>query len=466
MESIWTKTCRLPECAPIQQNTAADVAIVGGGLTGLLTARLLKDSGLSVLVLEKDALGRGASAFTTAKITSQHGLIYTRLLKILGTEGARQYAAAAQKAIACYRQLIKSDRIDCDFSNRPAFLYSTLESDTLKQEAESARRLGLPASFTTETELPFPVAGAVRFDNQAQFHPLKFLAGILPGLTVHTHSEVCKIHGHTLSVRTADGTFDVQAKRILLTSHFPTRNVPGFYFLRQHQELSYVLALDHAKPVDGMYFCIDQNGHSLRSWENLLLAGGLGHRTGKLHPGDSYRQLWHTIRQWYPRAAVVAHWSNEDAVPHDGYPFIGPFSVWTPHIYVATGFCKWGMTHAMTAATILANEVLNRHDIQHDVFSPQRLHLRAAAGPFFADAASSVVHLALQKPFAPRAKKRAIEKGYGPTCTHLGCTLSWNPADRTWDCPCHGSRYGEDGQLLRGPACRSLEGMSDPASDR
>lgn len=463
MESIWTKTCRLPAQASLEHNVTADVAVVGGGMAGLLTAWLLKDSGLSVLVLEKETLGRGATAFTTAKITSQHGLVYTKLLKTLGIEGARQYAAAAQKAVASYRQIVKKEQIDCDFSNRPAFLYSALESDALKEEAESARRLGLPASFTTDTELPFPVAGAVRFDNQAQFHPLKFLSGLLPGLTVYERSEVVRIQGHTLFVRTPGGMRKVQAGRILLTSQFPVRNVPGFYFLRQHQELSYVLALDHAQAVDGMYYCVDQSGHSFRSWENLLLAGGLGHRAGQLHPGDSYRRLWHTVRQWYPRAAVVAHWSNEDAMPHDGLPFIGPFSVWTPHILVATGFQKWGMTHAMTAATILSDEVLGRHDAQHDVFSPWRLHLRAAAGPFLSDVASTLVHLILQKPFAPRSRKRAVEKGFGPTCTHLGCTLSWNPADRTWDCPCHGSRYDENGRLLRGPACESLKGWEEPS---
>lgn len=464
MESIWTKTCRLPEYAPLRDSASADVAIVGGGLTGILTAWLLKDSGLSVLVLEKNSVGRGASAFTTAKITSQHGLIYTKLLKSLGTERARQYAAAAQKAIASYRQIVKKEQIDCDFSNRPAFLYSTLDSAALKQEAESARHLGLPATFTTESELPFPVAGAVRFDNQAQFHPLKFLAGLLPGLRIHEHSEVQKIQGHILYVRTAEGTYPVRAKKILLTSHFPSRNVPGFYFMRQHQELSYVLALDHAGTFDGMYYCMDQNGHSFRSWENLLLAGGLGHRTGRLHPGDSYRQLWHAIRKWYPKAAVVAHWSNEDAMPHDSVPFIGPFSVWTPHIYVATGFRKWGMTHAMTAATILSDAVLERREPQYGVFAPQRLRL-SAAGPFLADMGSSVAHLVLQKPFAPHDKKQAMEKGYGPTCTHLGCTLSWNPADRTWDCPCHGSRYDEDGNLLRGPALKPLKGLTEAKQD-
>ena len=416
---------------------------------------MLKNSGLSVIVLEKGALGRGATGFTTAKITSQHGLIYHKLLKTLGPEPARQYAAASQKAVASYRQLIQKEGIDCDFSNQPSILYSTLENDMLKKEADSARRLGLPASFTKDTSLPFPVAGAVRFENQAQFHPLKFIKGILPGLTVYEYSQVTKIRDHILLVRTPDAIRRVRAANIVLTTHFPTRNIPGFYFLRQHQEISYVLALDHAAPLEGMYYCCDQNGHSFRFQDQFLLFGGLGHRTGKLHPGDAYKKLWQSARQWYPRAAVVAHWSNEDAVTHDAVPFIGPFSVWTPHIYVATGFQKWGMTHAMTAATILADEVLGRHDEAYQVYHPARLNLSATC-PFLADVGSTMVHLVLQKLFAPRTRKRAIEKGYGPVCPHMGCTLSWNPADRTWDCPCHGSRFEEDGTLLADPATRPL----------
>lgn len=485
MESVWTKSITLPSFPALSEEQSVDVAVIGGGLTGLLTAYLLKDSGLSVIVLEKGTIGHGATGFTTAKITSQHGLIYTRLLHDLGQEKARQYAAAGQKAISAYRQIIKQENIECDFVNRPSCLYSTRESDILKKETENALRLGLPASFTTDTELPFPVSGAVRFDNQAQFHPLKFLRGILPGLTIYEHSEVTQIRGHILSVRTVkkqipDQTFSnayhsaecaadiaaseslhhIRADIILMTTHFPIRDIPGFYFLRQHQDMSYVLALDHAAAPDGMYYCCDQNGYSFRSWENLLLFGGLGHRSGKIHPDDAYQRLWQTAKEWYPETVMVSRWSNEDAMPHDSLPFIGPFSRLLPHIHVATGFRKWGMTGAMTAATILSGEVRGRRDEQYDVFTPQRLSL-SGTGPFFTDLGETILHLILQKPFAPRSKKAAITKGYGPTCTHLGCTLSWNPTDKTWDCPCHGSRFQEDGTPLDGPAHKPLKHMRD-----
>lgn len=483
MESIWTKTTDYPSFASLDRALSVDVAIVGGGLAGILTAYFLTNNGLSVAILEQGHIGHGKTGHTTAKITSQHGLIYTKLLQQLGREQARQYACTQQKAVSLYGKIIAREEIACDFSRRNAYLYSTTHTDLLKKETESALKLGLPAAFTTEHELPFSVAGAVKFENQAQFHPLKFLYSIANKLTrsdassssptgdtkpsdvqrsgdncvcqIFEHSQVTTIKDHTLSVRSSQGEFSVRANHIVLTSGFPIKDIPGFYFARQHQELSYLLALDHAHPMEGMYYSIDPSGHTFRSHDGLLLFGGLGHRTGKLQPGDAYRRLWNTARQWYPKAACVAHWSNEDAVPHDHVPFIGQFSLWMPQVYVATGFQKWGMTGSMTAAAALSDLILGREDDSYRVYRPQRMSL-AGAGPFFADLGHSILHLVLQKPFAPKEKQKAIDKGFGPTCTHLGCTLSWNPADRTWDCPCHGSRYTEDGERIAGPACECL----------
>lgn len=467
MESIWTKTTDHSSFASVDRSLSVDVAIVGGGLAGILTAYFLKNSGLSVAVLEQGHIGHGKTGHTTAKITSQHGLIYTKLLQQLGRERARQYACTQQKAVSLYRKIITHEAIDCDFTTRNAILYSTIHADKLKKETESALKLGLPASFTLDHELPFSIAGAVKFENQAQFHPLKFLYAVADKISVensachiYEHSQVTKIKDHTLSVRSPHGEFFVQADKIVLTSGFPIKDIPGFYFARQHQEISYLLALDHAQPINDMYYCCDQSGHTFRSYDGLLLFGGLGHRTGQLQPGDAYRRLWNTARQWYPRAACVAHWSNEDAMPHDHVPFIGQFSLWMPHVYVATGFQKWGMTGTMTAAAALSDQILGREDDSYRVYRPQRMSL-AGAGPFFTDLGHSVLHLALQKPFAPKEKQKAIDKGFGPTCTHLGCTLSWNPADQTWDCPCHGSRYTEYGERIAGPACECLSGMKD-----
>ena len=457
MESIWTKTCRMPAFPSLTSGIEVDVAVVGGGMAGILTAYLLRDSGLSVAVFEKDEIGKGATAFTTAKITSQHGLIYAKLIKDLGREKARQYAAAQQKAISYYRNIIQQEHISCHLEEAASYLYSTTDAEQLKREEESAVALGLPASFTRRTELPFPVAGAVRFDHQAQFHPLKFLRAVASQLTVYEHAEVIRIHGHKIDICSGGELHTVRAGHIVIATHYPFVNVPGFYFLRQHQELSYLLALDNAAALSGMYYCCDPGGYTFRSFGRFTIFGGLGHRSGKLHPGDGYRRLWHHARRMYPRAAVAAHWSNEDAMPHDRIPFIGPFSIWTPHLYVATGFRKWGMTGAMTAALALSDRILGRNTDHFDIYIPQRLSLCSAMGPFLADAGRTAVHLLLQKPFVPYGKKRCVEKGFGPTCTHLGCTLSYNPADHTWDCPCHGSRFTENGKLLSGPARRSLK---------
>ena len=252
-----------------------------------------------------------------------------------------------------------------------------------------------------------------------------------------------------------------------MTTGFPIRDIPGFYFARQHQEISYLLALDHVTSehgtlMEGMYYCADPEGYTFRSYDHLLLFGGLGHRTGQIHPGDAYQRLLYAARQWYPHAICTSQWSNEDAMPHDGLPFIGPFSLWMPHVYVATGYQKWGMTGAMVAATTLSQQITaaGQHDNglsdpAYELYRPQRMSL-TGAGPFFTDLGHTVLHLILQKPFAPKDPSTAKTKGFGPTCTHLGCTLSWNPADRTWDCPCHGSRYEENGKNMAGPAIKDL----------
>ncbi len=457
MESIWTKTCRMPAFPSLTAGMDVDVAVIGGGMAGILTAYLLKDSGLSVAVFEKDKIGRGATAFTTAKITSQHGRIYTDLIKYLGREKARQYAATQQKAISCYKKIAEQEHISCCLEETSSYLYSTVDAEQLKKEEESAVTLGLPASFTRQTELPFPVTGAVRFEHQAQFHPLRFLRAVASQLTVYEHAEALKIHGHRIDIRSGKDIHTVRAGQIVIATHFPLLNIPGFYFLRQHQELSYLLALDQAAHLTGMYYCCDPGGYTFRSFGRYTLFGGLGHRSGKLCPGDSYRRLWHHARRMYPRAAVAAHWSNEDPMPHDRVPFIGPYSIWMPHLYVATGFQKWGMTGAMTAALSLSDHILGRSDGHYSIYSPQRLSVRSGLGPFLTDVGHTTVHLLLQKPFVPYGKKNRIEKGFGPTCTHLGCTLSYNPADHTWDCPCHGSRFTEDGTPLTGPARRPLK---------
>ncbi len=424
-----------------------DVIVVGAGLAGLLTAYYLKEQGKSVLVLEAKTIASGQTERTTAKITSQHDVKYSKLIKTVGIEKARIYAKANETAICEYEQLIKKHGIECQFKKSPAYLYTMQDKSVLEEEVKAATSLGIDAFFTTETELPFEVKGAVCFNNQAQFSPLEFIKCISKELDILEHTKVTAVKGN--QVIADDKAFT--ADKIVITTHYPIINVPGFYFIRQHQERSYVLALSGCEnfkqgKLKGMYLGIDENGLSFRSAGDVLLLGGSSHRTGENKSGGAYRFLEQSAERLFPECKEVARWSAQDCMPHDGIPFIGRYSMFTPDLYVATGFQKWGMTSSMIAALILRDEICGIENPYAKLFSPQRLNLRASIGNLMLDAGMSV---------------KGLTKGLfckkAPRCPHMGCELVWNPDEKSWDCPCHGSRFEENGKLLDNPAKRGIE---------
>jgi glycine/D-amino acid oxidase-like deaminating enzyme len=442
MKSIWSESCTLPKKPTMKNDLVVEVAVIGGGMAGLLTAYLLKQQGLDVVVLEGAETASGATKNTTAKITSQHSLIYDRLIHSIGEEQAKQYANANQQAIERYRSIITENQIDCDFETKQAFVYSLDEADAIRAEADAAKSLGIDAKFTTKTDLPFPVQAAVEFSNQAQFNPLKFLNYLSSDL---------KIYEHTLALLVRDDTIitnrgRITADHIVIATHFPFINVPGWYFTRMHQQRSYVIALKSAAQLNGMYIDADENGYSFRNYGEYLLLGGGGHRTGK-HPEEgSYEKLRGAAKSFFPGSEEAAHWSAQDCMTLDGIPYIGLFSAARPSLYVATGFNKWGMTAAMTAAMILTDSICGRENKNAEVFSPQRFHVSASAKNLLLDGAQSVAGLTAGVFSAPERK-----------CTHLGCRLNWNPDEETWDCPCHGSRFTNSGELIDNPAQRGLK---------
>ena len=449
MESLWRKqTGKIEPSESIPQSSIReshwDVVVVGAGMAGILTAYFLKKQGKRVLIVEANTIASGQTERTTAKITSQHDLKYAKLLKDIGEQKARLYAQANELAIAQYAGIIKEKGINCQFERTDAYLYSLETETALKEEAEAANRLEIHAEFVTKTELPFEIKGAVCFKNQAQFSPLEFVKAIATELDILEHTMVTEVKDHW--VITDKGI--LTADDIVLATHYPMRNVPGFYFLRQHQERSYVLALSGAKPIKNMYLGIDEDGLSFRQAGEYLLLGGSGHRTGhaygrkgtsKKECGGAYEHLREMKQLYFPEAKEVAHWSAQDCMPHDGIPFIGRFSAYTPHLYVATGFQKWGMTTSMIAARLLCDEICGKENPYQELFSPQRLLVRAGSKDFLKDAAVSVVGLTK----GIFTKKR---------CSHMGCALKWNPDTHSFDCPCHGSRFDEDGKLLDNPA--------------
>lgn len=440
-ESIWMSETKTGHRETLPGDMETTVAVIGAGLAGILTAYYLQQAGLKVIVLEADRIGSGQTGNTTAKITSQHSLVYDSLIRAFGRQMAEHYAHANESAIREYEKLIRTKGIDCNFVRCPAFLYSRTDKALLKREAKAAASLGISASFGTFCELPFPVAGVTKFENQAMFQPLKFLMKMAEEITVYEKTKVMKAEDRQL--KTDRGC--VTAEHIIFATHFPFPNIPGYYFARMYQERSYIVALEGAGNPEGMYLGIDRDGLSFRSYENKLLLGGGSHRTGMNKKGGQYEMLFDKAQTLYPGCHETARWSAQDCMTLDGIPYIGRFSTRNPGWYVITGFGKWGMTTAMVGARILTSLITGQPCPEADIFSPQRPLTFRAAGEFAIHGAHTVKGLA--KHLLPSGNKEII-----PNCPHMGCRLERNPDEGSYDCPCHGSRFDKDGRLINGPA--------------
>ena len=431
LNSVWMSDTKLPEFPPLVGNVKTDVAIIGGGMAGILCAHRLTQQGIECAVVEADRVFSGISRNTTAKVTSQHGLCYHKLIRRLGIPAARSYWQANQMALRQISRL--AEGIPCDFQKTDSYIFTRGGQGLLEQEVAALYTLGIRAEYINRTGLPIPVTGAIRFPGQAQFHPVKFAAGLLPGLQIYEHSPIRRWKGRELV--TDRGS--ITARKIIVATHFPIFNKHGGYFLKMYQQRSYVLALENAPALDGMYLEAGENGISVRTAGDFLLLGGGGHRTGQ--QGGGWEELEKTAGVWFPETRERCRWVAQDCMTLDGMPYIGPYGRHTPDVFVAAGFNKWGMTSSMAAAMVLTDLVQERQNPWAQVFSPQR---SSAYPQLLANIAHSTLNLL--RPTVPR-------------CPHLGCALRWNEAEHSWDCPCHGSRFHEDGTLLDGPANGNLK---------
>ncbi len=426
MESIWQKSASLPSFPKLDGDVKTDVLIIGGGITGILTAYFLKQNGMDCILAEKHRICSGTTGHTTAKLTFQHGLLYHKLLKSNGADISRNYLEANRLAFQIYAELC--EKIDCDYERKDNYVYSVGDRSLLEQEMAALSKIGYPAKLCEKLPLPFQTAGAVMFPNQAQFHPLKFLSAVAKDLPIYENTFVKEMRGNTAV--TNGGT--IRATTVIVTTHFPFVNKHGSYFLKLYQHRSYVLALKSAQDVDGMYVDESKTGLSFRNYGDYLLLGGGGHRTGK--QGGNWTELRHFAQQHYPNAKEHCHWAAQDCMSLDEMPYIGQYSSRTAELFTATGFNKWGMTGAMLSAMLLSDMVQGRKNEYADVFSPSRNILKPQ---LFVNGFEAVTNLL---------------SFTGRRCPHLGCALHWNPAEHSWDCACHGSRFDEGFRVLDNPA--------------
>ena len=426
MKSIWKTDVPQVHFDALASDKSTDVLIIGGGIAGILCAYKLIRAGVDCMLVEADRICGGITGNTTAKITLQHSLLYDKLIRRFGEDRARLYLGAQTRALAEYTSLARE--IDCDFEVMDSYVYSINDARCIQKEVSALNRLGLDATFSDGSALPFSVAGAVRVKDQAQFHPLKLLYAIAQDLPIFEDTKVVEL----MPSRAITNHGRIAYKKLIVATHFPMLNKHGLYPLKLYQHRSYVLALEGADAPLGMYVDESDTGLSFRTYGDLLLLGGGGHRTGKT--GGCWQELEAFADKHYPNAKIVRRWATQDCMTLDGAPYIGQYAKSTPDLFVATGFNKWGMTNAMVAADLLCDLVQEKSNPCAAVFSPSRSLLRPQLA---VNTCESL--LGILTPTAPR-------------CPHLGCALKYNKAEHTWDCPCHGSRFTEEGELIDNPA--------------
>jgi glycine/D-amino acid oxidase-like deaminating enzyme/nitrite reductase/ring-hydroxylating ferredoxin subunit len=489
--SYWVASTDAPELSSLEGSVRADVVVIGAGIVGLTAALLLCEADRKVVVLEAHRVAAGVSGYTTAKLTAGHGLAYSHLEHAFGRNHARAYAESQTAAIDFVRDLCRRDEIECDLEERMNVVYSASSSDgaKLEEEAAAASRAGLSASLVQNQGLPVPSGAALQLTGQAQFHVRKYLLGVLSlvrdaGGQVFENSRVEEITGtKPYEIHAAGGA--VSAPMVVVATHYPIVG-QGFFATRIHPRRSYVLAapLPRAVDLDGMFITATPPTRSLRTASlagggRLLLVGGEGHSVGDLPPTPRpYETLERFMRDHFDVSEVSYRWSTQDNYTIDGLPYVGEVPG-AAGIYTATGFGGWGMSNGTLAAMLLADAIKRVANPWSGVYALERRSLGASARRFLTEN-TRIAKRQLGDRHTSKKEAEAVATGEGAillidgqkaavsrdasgelvavsaSCTHMGCTVAWNAAESTWDCPCHGSRFAPNGKVLHGPAIRQL----------
>lgn len=494
MQSYWEEERKNhKEYESLNNNLNVSVCVIGGGLTGLSTAYYLSNN-TSVAVIERNKICGSTSGKNTGKITSQHGIFYKYLIDSQGKEYAKKYLEANEKAINNIERIVDKEKIDCDFERENAYVFTKKETevDKLKDEQKAVDKInrGL-CKFVKITELPMEISGAIEFENQAKFHPLKYGYG-LADCILKNNGRIFE-NSQVTDIKKENGKYAVYANKnkivadyVVITTRYPFMKVPGYYFLKMYQSTSYAIIVDPKKELfSGMYINYEVPNISFRTINDghrkLLLAVGYDYKTGTENLKDGYSRLESTVRKMYPDADVLYKWSAEDCITLDKIPYIGEYSTMMPNVYVATGFNKWGLTSSNVAANIISDEILGINNEYIDVFRAKRVEPiknREEIGNMLKEANKSIL---LSKFKIPQVELDDIKMGEGkiievnkkkvgvykanngqifkvkPICTHLGCELYFNNIDKVWECPCHGSKFTYDGKSIEVPSNKNLQ---------
>ncbi|PYZ96191.1 FAD-dependent oxidoreductase [Alteribacter lacisalsi] len=478
---------------PLSEDITCDVTVVGGGIAGITTAYVLQKEGFDVVLLEAGRLLNGTTGHTTAKITSQHGLIYDEYIQHFGEEKARQYYEANEEGLRMIESFINELGVDCGFSRQDALVWTDNEKKlkALRKENEAYKKLGINGGLVDEKRMPFPCAGAIVIRDQAQFNPVPYLQAMserfteLGGRIFENTTANGVDTGDRPKVNTRSGYGSV-SRYVVAASHFPFYDGNGLYFARMHAERSYSLAVRTSKTIaEGMYINADDPKRTIRSAsmgdETIMIVGGEKHKTGQgIDTSRHYEALSAYSLEMFPDSEILYRWASHDWITIDRMPYIGPVTEKKSNIFAATGFHKWGMTNGTIAARVIRDAIQEKDHPYRELFTPHRLKADPSFKEFVKENANVAKELIKGKVELTGRDPEDLENDQGAvvrvngkragayrdtegclhivdtTCTHLGCEVEWNDGDRTWDCPCHASRFDVDGTVVEGPASEPL----------
>lgn len=498
-EPYWLDSVTRPSFPKLQSDIKVDVAIIGGGISGITTAYLLAKEGRNVALVDASTILNGTTGHTTAKITAQHGLIYNELIQTIGQEKTKLYYEANNNALQFIKKIVAEHQIECDLTQEDAYIYANSDESVCKLEDELAvyKKLGIDSEYVHSIPLPLQTKAAIIMKNQAQFHPVAYLSRLVrfimgTGGALYENTTAIDIEeGPQPKVVTRDG-HTITCEHVVICSHFPFYDGIGLYFASMYADRSYVLGVKTKTDYPGgMYISADNPTRSLRytmmNGEKLVLIGGESHKTGQgICTIKHYEALQTFGEETLGIKEILYRWSAQDLITLDKIPYIGPRSAAdSPNIFVATGYRKWGMTHGTVAGMLLSDLVLGKDNPYADLYTPSRFHANPSVKNLITQNADVAKHLIAGKFEIVYKKPEDLSNDEGAvvtidgeragayrdsngvlhlvdtTCTHMGCEVEWNNGERTWDCPCHGSRFSIDGDVIEGPAEQPLKKIEE-----